>query len=295
MSINNDVYIGGAFVSMPDESASYFAKYEFAADRWRNLGTVPGPVNKILKASGGTYYLYSNTGTTFFYQGNSSKVEDVLTTVGNAISDAVYMPATDSIIVVGLLAWLDYKGTRTFGRYVFEYANGSIKPYPIRNITVNPALVATRGDKLHFGFLGSAPHTAKISGYVAVEVKGNMPASPYMVISGQGTLASVENVTTGRAIYLNYSIAPGELVTIDTRPASLGIRSSQNGDISYCLDPNSNLESFVLEPGELNYIRAFIDRNPNGLTPTTIAPNGMIYYHPRYISLDAASGGEAVA
>jgi hypothetical protein len=67
--------------------------------------------------------------------------------------------------------------------------------------------------------------------------------------SGTARIYRIANVTTGRAIYLNYTINAGETATLVFDPSNLSFTSDFQGDIAYTILPGSNEADFFLQPG----------------------------------------------
>ena len=109
---------------------------------------------------------------------------------------------------------------------------------------------------------------------------GTARAFPTIVIngpsSGTSRIYQISNVTTGRTIYLKYTINPGEIATLVLQPDSLSFTSDFQGNIIGTILPGSNEADFFLQPGA-NVISFF------SASSTVTAT---IQWRPAYASLD---------
>jgi hypothetical protein len=88
-------------------------------------------------------------------------------------------------------------------------------------------------------FLPGPPFTLSGSGTWAVPTidnVGDVEAWPVWVVTGPASSATFENLTNGKSFTLDYLIAEGETVTIDTRPGAKTVRNAAGtnlyGDLS---------------------------------------------------------------
>jgi hypothetical protein len=108
------------------------------------------------------------------------------------------------------------------------------------------------GDDLYIGYDGSG--TAYAAAQTTVTNSGSAVAYPTITIKRSGgTLAQVQylkNETTGKTLYLNYSLLDGETLTIRMTPGAKTITSDYSGNvIGRALLPNSDFSEFALQPG----------------------------------------------
>lgn len=85
---------------------------------------------------------------------------------------------------------------------------------------------------------------------------GTVEMWPQVIIrgpsSGTSRLYEIVNRTTGMAIYLNYTIAAGEVLTLTLNPTNTTFVSSFRGNIMSAILPGSQTAQFVLQPGANN-------------------------------------------
>jgi hypothetical protein len=94
--------------------------------------------------------------------------------------------------------------------------------------------------------------------------------------SGTARIYELLNTTTGRSIYLNYTMNVGEMALLQFQPDNLSFVSSFVGNIANTILPGSSEADFFLAPGA-NTIVIF----STGSTAT-----GVIYWRPQFTSLD---------
>lgn len=136
-----------------------------------------------------------------------------------------------------------------------------------------PHAIVARGNDLYVGHSGVDANTSTCGANTTVTNAGSATAYPTCVITRTGgsgaTIEYLKNETTGDAIYLDYDLMDGEVLTVDldyrrdpTKPTSKTggrkrITSSLFGDvIGRALLPGSDLASFGLIPGD-NSVTAY--------------------------------------
>ena len=141
-------------------------------------------------------------------------------------------------------------------------------------------------DDLYIGF--DTDGAATYAGNVTIAYPGSAIAYPYITIdndtAGKRRLTRIAISTTGAQLYFNYILLSGEVLTIDARPYSatpLSVTSSFFGSVPNAIQPNSDLGSFFLTPGNSgstndNVITVFVE---GSLTAT-------LYYTASYLSQD---------
>lgn len=109
--------------------------------------------------------------------------------------------------------------------------------------------------------------TAKSGGLTTVTNNGTAAVSPKVVFTGPGRLIQLVNTTTGRAIYFNLTLAPGETATLVLGSAPTFTSNVRGSVIGYIL-PGSQLTTWKLIP-EDNVISAFVT-DTNGDSAATM-------------------------
>lgn len=80
---------------------------------------------------------------------------------------------------------------------------------------------------------------------------GNWISHPSIIFSGPMEGPIVENLTTGEKLELNYAIAVGEVVTIDTTPGVKTVTNNSGDNLLGYLSSDSDLGTFHLDPSPL--------------------------------------------
>ena len=118
----------------------------------------------------------------------------------------------------------------------------------------------TPAGDLYVGY--TANGSAGTSGLTTVVNAGSSTTWPELVIVRGGATNAracwLRNETTGKTIWLDYDMQPGETLTIDFNPLERRIVSSYYGDVLRGMLRNSNWTKFNLVPGE-NVITLFVD------------------------------------
>lgn len=126
------------------------------------------------------------------------------------------------------------------------------------------AVLVTPDNSIYLGgdFSGSDGNCASVA---AINNPGSAVAYP--VVTVRNTTAFIirvyelANATTGDVIYLNCTLVPGEILTIDLRPDSRSIISSVRGDLISALLPGSRFATWRLQPG-VNQVAFFAEPGP---------------------------------
>ena len=140
--------------------------------------------------------------------------------------------------------------------------------------TINYSVMVD-GDNL---YLGNGSTGNATSATVKTPVIGSSSTFPVVRWTGPGTIYQLKNYTTGRAIYFNLTLLPGETATLNLSPLRARFQSSFRGDIMDTIIKGSNLD-FPLLPG-INNISTFIFGSTAGTTAVSM------YWRNRYWSED---------
>lgn len=133
----------------------------------------------------------------------------------------------------------------------------------------------------------SVAGTATLAGRTTVTNNGTAKVSPVITILGTttanstSTLQWLENQSAGTRLYFNLTINTDEIITIDTRPGSVGIFSNFRGEITDNPLPPGGLSLFALLPGD-NVIATF-------MTGTTTGAEILIHWDIKHISVDGVA------
>lgn len=123
------------------------------------------------------------------------------------------------------------------------------------------------------------------SDYYSVNVTyaGTWPAYPIFTVEGPTAGFYAENVTTGKAIHLNYTVSFGETVTLTLSPLAPTVVNNFGVDLISKITDNSDIVNFLLYPapmvtGGINTIKYIVSSVATGTNVT------MTYYN-RYFGL----------
>ena len=126
--------------------------------------------------------------------------------------------------------------------------------------------------------------TAIAAGITSISTASGANNYPIVRLDGPGTVLRLENVDTGSVIIFDSLILlTGETLTISFEPDNLSIKSSFRGDCLSYVAPGSDFSEFYLKPGT-NKVSLL-------MTGTDSDTDAVIYYSPRYWSLDQTKHG----
>jgi Rax2 C-terminal beta propeller domain/Siphovirus-type tail component, C-terminal domain len=141
--------------------------------------------------------------------------------------------------------------------------------------TIVRAITPTADGSLYLGFDANGSATA--AGITTITNDGTAKAYPTIRLTAVATsrIYQIVNTTTGRAIYLNYTMNNGEVATLNLQPDGLSFISTFQGNIANTIMPGSNEADFFLAPGD-NIISVFTS------VSTVVAA---LYWRPAYADL----------
>lgn len=274
----DNVYVGGLFVTAGGVTVNNFTRWDGTTFIALGSGT-NGVVRALAIGKNGLIYLgggftdvgsriatWSGTDFDILGVGVSSDVRTI------AISPAGIILVGGDFITAGGLAVADrLAGWNGSSWFHFDIdLPGSANPR---------AILAIENEDIYLAYITSG--TATIAGSTTVTYNGTATVSPVITILGPTTanttvtLQWLENQTTGERLYFNMPINTDEIITIDTRPNSVGITSNFRGAITdNPLDPGG-LSLFNLLPGD-NIIAAFITGT---ITGVRMLVNSNIVHH----------------
>ena len=273
---SGDMVVAGMFTTAGGVAATNIATWD--GSNWAAMGAPAmspiyalayGP-NGILYAGGdGAPYIQSWNGVTW-------------STLGSGLSGAVYaLTSTPLGLYAGGGFTIVQPGPLLHDRG-FALWNGSTWLAPDIDLPSTPLVYAllTKADgTLIVGHdrSGSAVAAARTT----ITNPGTARSYPTFRISGpsaggNGQVFLLRNLTTGRSVYLNLSIPPGDVAILSFQPDNLSFTSAALGNVARAILPGSNEADFFLMPGE-NVIAAFA---PSGINAITIS------WYPTYASLD---------
>jgi hypothetical protein len=109
--------------------------------------------------------------------------------------------------------------------------------------------IATHPDgRLALGSLTSGTATSSTTD-ATITNSGSVPAAPILTAVGPGSVESIVNWTSGKALYFDLTLQDGETLTIDLTPGSVSVTSSVRGNLGGSVLSGSDLASWRLLPG----------------------------------------------
>lgn len=257
---DGSLYAGGDFTSVSAVSAASIIKYTLtaAAPAWVALNNAPASrvyqalaftANGILYA-GGT----DSTGTTpYVYQYNGTQFASLGTFTGNGSYNEVFAlrPVTGGVLIGGAfnafngIAFPDGLGFWNGGTLVPYDADLPGSPATVFAIGVRPDGVIAVGT--------DTTGTATVAGITTATNAGTARTYPALTIkgpsSGTSRIYQLLNTTTGRSIFLNYTINAGETARFVFQPDNLFFQSDFVGNLASKILPGSSESDFFLAPG----------------------------------------------
>lgn len=252
------LWLGGAFTTINATTYDYIAKYDPDTDTFSVLevGT-NGFVNDMDFGPDGNLYL---VGT--FTQAGSVSANRIAYWNGTK-----FIPLGTGFNNVGYAVDIDSDG-QVFAGGAFTTAGGVTLPDKVAKWTgsvwvsldvdlpgsaaIEAILVTNTGMFLGFDTSGSA---AAI-GTDTASYQGDAHGFPVITVIGPGQLYQLSNVTDGKDIYFDILLEAGETVVLDLRPGVKTFTSTFRGSVDDLILEGSDLESFILLPGD-NIISLF--------------------------------------
>lgn len=278
---DGNLYVAGQFTSIAAVAMTMIGRYTLAAaaPAWEALsGTSPTATtfNAIAFDTIGMLHVTMN-GSGFHWRWNGAGFEQGVTFTGTSAS-AVTALANGDVYISGLFS--------TVAGVVYPDSVALIRggtPRPLDIDLPGSAVVGAVAERpdgaraLGFTTSGSAVASSQPS---TLTNPGTARSYPTMTIKGpsSGTtrIFQITNRTTGKTIYMNYTIAAGETAILRFDPDNLSFTSDFQGNLLRTILPGSDTADFFLAPGSntLSFYAA-------GATVTAI-----VAWRPRYASLD---------
>ncbi len=281
------VYIGGTFTNFTDANGDHITYFDGSS--FHSLGTgIDGSVYTLVASPSGNLYV----GGVFSTAGGVSAASIAkwngisFSALGSGAPAQIVQRIffiNDLLYVVGDFTGI---GGLTLADRIACW-NGSTWAHLDIDLPGSPTVCAVQGDgeDLYLGY--STSGTATTSAKVTVSNPGSEVDYPKLIIKRSGgtsaTLEWLKNETTGKTLWLNYSLLNGERLTIDLTPGAKSITSDFFGNVlGRALLPNSDFANFGLLSGD-NDISFYI--NDVG-APTLTA---YLQYRAPYLSVDGVA------
>lgn len=132
---------------------------------------------------------------------------------------------------------------------LFMWDGSAFVDLGVTGLSSGDAVVIAPDGTVYAGVSG----TATAAGITTATNTGTADMYPRLVISGpsSGTsrIYNMTNMTTGAAIYFNYTINAGETATLILDPTNISFASDFQGNIISKILPGSNTSNFLIQPG----------------------------------------------
>jgi hypothetical protein len=253
------VYIGGDFLLAGGVASTIrIAKWNGAA--WTAMGTgANARVRDLLIAPSGILFIAGSfttiNGLSIQYLAKWNGTGFSALDSGTSVTNAVYslsMDPTGMLYLVG--AFLNINGV-VYDVSAAKFDNGAFTPLDMYTFSAATKILVSRNGSIYIGLtLGSG---AAIPGSTVVTNHGSAYAYPIMTITCASPSQDIQqliNVTTKKAIYLDYTMQIGEIAVFNFNPQKGSFTSNLQGNLASKVLPGSNEGSFYLVPGD-NTIR----------------------------------------
>lgn len=278
---DGSLYVGGGFTNAGGTVVNYIAKWDGSA-----FSALAGGMNNVVRsiavAPNGRIYAGGDFTTAGGVTANRIAVWNSVswTALGTGISGSVSKIAVqdDGLVLVG--------GAFTVAGGItipdsFAIWNGGGWTYADVDLPSTPntfGILVAPDNTIYLGFTTAG--TATAGSVTTITNSGTARSYPTVIIkgpsSGTARIFRITNTTTGRVIYMNYTINAGETATLIFDPSNLSFTSDFQGNIASTILPGSNEADFFLQPGD-NTI-AFL---ANSTTMSTV-----FQWKPTFASLD---------
>lgn len=275
------IYVGGSFTSVSAVSATNIAAYDPVAGTWAALaGTIPSVANMLAwgidgnLSAGGPWATASSlwrfNGVEWGEVGAVGASGETVYALGVIPNGQIYLGGTFSTINGVALADSAAVWTGSVATPLDVALPGAASVYAA-TATRNGGVVigySTNGSAIVPAATTTITNAGTARSYPTITIKG--PAS------GTARVYQIANTTTGKNVYLNYTINAGETAILRFDPDSLSFTSDFQGNLLRTILPGSDTADFFLAPGSntLSFYTA-------GATVTAI-----VAWRPRYASLD---------
>lgn len=259
----NTLYAGGTYTGMGGvANTTRIASFNLVSTTWSAMSTgSDGSVFAIL----------------MHQKNNSVYVGGSMTTLGGASINNIglwtgftFEPVGASTTfaggsqVIATLAY-DFEGDLWAGGTFTSLLSGNLIPTP--NVARLAGSVWVMGNFEDTAVINALSFTKTGTMYIGWNTDVNPTTGTQMTITNTGSartyprlffqangepvrIYGMENVTTRKKIYFNYTMYNDEIIYIDFDPIKQSMVSEANGDISYTVLAGSDLASFYLIPGE---------------------------------------------
>lgn len=214
-----------------------------------------GPNNKLY--IGGTFTTAGGVSISFIAAWNGTTFEAVGASAAGLdaqVTDLAYNPADGMLYAVGNFL---NTGTRALTPGFAKY-NGSLwLPCDIAflpGVGVNLTSISVNANYQLLGLTAPGTGAALQSIATSFSYTGTAGANPKIVLDNSTGTTSIQifqlaNITTGKILYFNYTIAAGELLTIEITPFGVSAVSSYGIGKGFAILPGADTSSFGFQNG----------------------------------------------
>ena len=236
---------------------------------------------------GGEFHLRTDdNGNIYFYMGNTLTLyhidsnTGIRTTIGNGNTPIASMTKSETGGVIISGTFDDFLSSRSVGvtKLVWPIAF----QLNIEMVSISSKVFETDNNKKII-MIGDSSDLVYVSATTTIDNKSTSPCYPVLHIKGQAYLKYMENISTGKKIYLDLFVYENENVTIDFGRGI--IESSTRGSLMQYVLSGSEFRGMSLVPGE-NKITI--------LSSDTVNSAVSMLYTPTHYSTDAVKNAEAL-
>ena len=283
-----NIYAGGLFTAAGGSPANYIAMFDGSS--WSPLGSgMSSYVYSLAIMQNGNLLAGGNFTTA---GGNSiqriakwngtswSNLEGVTTVTGTGVY-TIAINKSGEVYFAGAITFIN--GVAFYSGFIKWYDGNIEVPFvDLPSIGAPRDFVFDNSGNLYVGF--DTAGTALTSGYTQVTNSSGANVYPIVEITGPGLLYGFTNLELDKQIsFANLTLLTNEVLKINLEPDNITVESSFRGDCLNYVVEGSNLADFSLAPG-VNTISIF-------MTGTDSDTDAVIYYSPRYWSLDQTKYG----
>lgn len=278
------LYVGGSFTDQFGVATNALlgvAKYTPSTNTFSGVGSgLNSTVYKVLIASSGIVYASGNftaSGTTVVNR-IAQLMGSAWAPLGSGMNGIVYsmdVSINGDLVACGVFSTAGGISAKTIALWNgSSWVNLDVEfdiGLAYGSMAIFDAQFTPSGDLYVCGGLNASPpvYQSQVSGITTITNIGTSVASPFIYISGQGTLRWIENQSIGKRMFFNLIVLNGEEVFIDFGKGT--IESTVRGSLLYSIIPGSDFSDFVLKPGD-NKIAMFINQDVGAVAKIGYVP-----------------------
>lgn len=295
LGLDGYVYIGGDFTGISTFSSNKVIAHKYPTGGFKDVGfassTPSGckvyalatlPDGRIV--AGGDFSVINGQSVNYVAAYNGTSWGPLGNGFNNTVIKLAVNSATGELYALG---WFTFSGTVALPGGIAKWNGSGWVPVDLANLIATPNLggLAIRQSDGELAVSSNPTNADLTSGALnTIDYTGTADVFPQVKFTGPGTLYSITNYTTGKALYFNnYTLLSGETATFTHNPAGgITFTSSFFGNVLGRILPGSDVTSFSLIPGS-NSIVPYV-------TGGTGATKVELIYQNTHFSMEAGAG-----